>query len=184
MLDKQVGVYTIGSEIGRGSFAVVSKGLHMVTSLKVPPLSRPTETNVSQRKRTVIAIKSVVRSKLTTKLLQNLEGEITIMKSLKHDHIVQLIDCQQTKEYIHLIMDYCALGDLSQFIKRRNRFEFYGPDMARVLEKYPPGAGGGLNEHLVKHFLRQLGIIHGLWKGHKLILSLGSPVSAIQKSYP
>jgi serine/threonine-protein kinase ULK2 len=80
------------------------------------------------------------------------------MKSLKHDHIVQLIDCQQTKEYIHLIMEYCALGDLSQFIKRRNRFELYGSDMARVLEKYPPGGGGGLNEHLVKHFLRQLGI--------------------------
>jgi serine/threonine-protein kinase ULK/ATG1 len=55
-------------------------------------------------------------------------------------------------------MDYCAFGDLSQFIKRRNRFsEYYGPDMARVLETYPPGGGGGLNEHLVKHFLRQLG---------------------------
>lgn len=80
------------------------------------------------------------------------------MKSLKHDHIVQLIDCQQTKEYIHLIMDYCSLGDLSQFIKRRNRFEFYGPDLARVLDNYPTGAGGGLNEHLVKHFLRQLGM--------------------------
>ncbi len=101
----------------------------------------------------------MVRSKLTTKLLQNLEGEITIMKSLKHDHIVQLIDCQQTKEYIHLIMDYCAFGDLSQFIKRRNRFsDYYGPDIARVLEKYPAGAGGGLNEYLVKHFLRQLSI--------------------------
>jgi serine/threonine-protein kinase ULK/ATG1 len=85
------------------------------------------------------------------------------MKSLKHDHIVQLIDCQQTKEYIHLIMDYCAFGDLSQFIKRRNRFsDYYGPDIARVLERYPPGGGGGLNEHLVKHFLRQLGISHSI----------------------
>jgi serine/threonine-protein kinase ULK2 len=81
------------------------------------------------------------------------------MKSLKHDHIVQLIDCQQTKEYIHLIMDYCALGDLSQFIKRRNHFtQYYGPDLGRTLEQYPPGNGGGLNEHLVKHFLRQLGM--------------------------
>ena len=82
------------------------------------------------------------------------------MKSLKHDHIVQLIDCQQTKEYIHLIMDYCALGDLSQFIKRRNQFgHYYGPELGKVLELYPPGNGGGLNESLVKHFLRQLGII-------------------------
>ena len=30
MLDKQVGAYTVAEEIGRGSFAVVSKGYHMV----------------------------------------------------------------------------------------------------------------------------------------------------------
>jgi len=107
-----------------------------------------------------VAVKSVVRSKLTAKLLQNLEGEITIMKSLKHDHIVQLIECLHSKDYIHLIMDYCALGDLSQFIKRRNRFgDFYPPEVARVLERYPSGGGGGLNEQLSMHFLRQLGTI-------------------------
>ena len=30
MLDKQVGAYTVAEEIGRGSFAVVFKGHHMV----------------------------------------------------------------------------------------------------------------------------------------------------------
>jgi hypothetical protein len=30
MLDKQVGAYNVAEEIGRGSFAVVSKGIHMV----------------------------------------------------------------------------------------------------------------------------------------------------------
>lgn len=30
MLDKQVGAYTVAEEIGRGSFAVVSKGYHVV----------------------------------------------------------------------------------------------------------------------------------------------------------
>jgi serine/threonine-protein kinase ULK2 len=80
------------------------------------------------------------------------------MKSLKHDHIVQLIDCQQTKEYVHLILEYCSLGELSQFIKRRAHFsQYYGTELGRVLERYPPGVAGGLNEQLVKHFLRQLG---------------------------
>jgi hypothetical protein len=32
MLDKQVGAYTVAEEIGRGSFAVVFKGHHMVRS--------------------------------------------------------------------------------------------------------------------------------------------------------
>ena len=34
MLDKQVGAYTVAEEIGRGSFAVVSKGYHMVLPRK------------------------------------------------------------------------------------------------------------------------------------------------------
>ena len=38
MLDKQVGVYTVAEEIGRGSFAVVSKGYHMVLPLKAGQL--------------------------------------------------------------------------------------------------------------------------------------------------
>jgi serine/threonine-protein kinase ULK/ATG1 len=60
-------------------------------------------------------------------------------------------------------MEYCAFGDLSQFIKNLTEFnDFYGPDMARVLDKYPMGRGGGLHEYLVKHFLRQLGMSYSL----------------------
>ena len=44
MLDKQVGVYTVGEEIGRGSFAVVSKGHNMVTP-EPPPDLPSSETN-------------------------------------------------------------------------------------------------------------------------------------------
>jgi hypothetical protein len=33
MLDKTVGAYSVAEEIGRGSFAVVSKGYHMVSSV-------------------------------------------------------------------------------------------------------------------------------------------------------
>ena len=112
------------------------------------------------------------------------------MKTLKHDHIVQLIDCQQTREYIHLIMDYCGLGDLSQFIKRRNRFnDYYPPDLARTLERYPPGPGGGLNEYLVKYFLRQLAsavrflrsknLIHRDLKPQNLLLVPGPTSSSL-----
>ena len=40
MLDKQVGAYNVAEEIGRGSFAVVSKGIHMVFR-QIPPLLTP-----------------------------------------------------------------------------------------------------------------------------------------------
>ena len=39
-----------------------------------------------------MAIKTISRSILTTKLLDNLESEISILKSLKNRHITELTD--------------------------------------------------------------------------------------------
>ncbi|KAF9087797.1 Serine/threonine-protein kinase, partial [Mortierella sp. AM989] len=122
-----VGDYIVEHEIGRGSFATVYKGHHRITKESV-------------------AIKSVLRSKLTKKLLENLASEINILKGIRHDHIVALVDCKETESHIHLIMEYCSQGDLSQYIKRRGD----GPP------SLPPPPGGGLNEVVVRHFLKQL----------------------------
>lgn len=46
-----------------------------------------------QRTNEPIAIKVVSRSKLTPKLLENLEGEISILKAISHRNIVELDDC-------------------------------------------------------------------------------------------
>ncbi|CAG8458819.1 18097_t:CDS:10 [Acaulospora morrowiae] len=120
-----IGNYIIGEELGHGSFATVYKGYNKKTHKKV-------------------AIKSVLRSKLTKKLLENLESEINILKSIRHDYIVQLVDCQKSDTHIHLIMEYCSLGDLSNYIKRRGS----------SLSKSP--SSGGLEERVVRHFLKQL----------------------------
>lgn len=40
-----------------------------------------------------VAIKAVVKSKLTPKLKDNLEGEITLLKQISHLNVVELIDC-------------------------------------------------------------------------------------------
>ncbi|KAF9106999.1 Serine/threonine-protein kinase [Mortierella sp. GBA35] len=123
----QVGDYIVEHEIGRGSFATVYKGHHKVT--KEP-----------------VAIKSVLRSKMTKKLLENLASEINILKGIRHDHIVALVDCRETETHIHLVMEYCSQGDLSQYIKRKGD----GPP------SLPPPPGGGLHEVVVRHFLKQL----------------------------
>ncbi|RUO96980.1 kinase-like domain-containing protein, partial [Jimgerdemannia flammicorona] len=67
-----VGDYIVGPRIGQGSFAIVYKGQH----------------------KTPVAVKSVLRSKLTRKLLENLESEIAILKGIRHNHIVELVDCE------------------------------------------------------------------------------------------
>ena len=41
----------------------------------------------------MVAIKVVQRAKMTSKLLENLEAEITILKAIHHPNIVGLEDC-------------------------------------------------------------------------------------------
>ncbi|KAJ1910143.1 Serine/threonine-protein kinase [Tieghemiomyces parasiticus] len=121
----RVGDYVLGTEIGRGSFATVYKGYNKVTSQTV-------------------AIKSVGRSQLTKKLLENLESEIAILKRARHDNVVELLDCLKSRNHIHLVVEYCSVGDLSAYIKRRKEFPAI------------KGEAGGLKEPIVRHFLNQL----------------------------
>ena len=132
--------YSVGREIGKGSFAVVYLG---------------TPLGAAQRS---VAVKSVSRSKLTKKLLENLESEISILKGIRHPHIVSLLDKTESESQIHLIMEYCPLGDLSVFIKRRDKVghEAMSPYICDVLTQYPSTPGAGIHETLVRHFLRQL----------------------------
>ncbi|KAH8700269.1 putative serine/threonine protein kinase [Talaromyces proteolyticus] len=131
-----IGRYLRMEEIGRGSFATVYQGVH-------------------SKHRSYVAIKSVNLSKLNKKLKENLWSEIDILKGLHHPHIVALIDCHESTSHIHLVMEYCALGDLSLFIKRRDslRDHRYTRDM---IIKYPNPRVGALNEVVVRHFLKQL----------------------------
>ena len=70
-----VGPYRVVEEVGKGSFAQVYLARHE---------SAPRE---------LVAIKSVIRSKLSDKLFDNLEVEIAILKSVRHPAIVELKDC-------------------------------------------------------------------------------------------
>jgi serine/threonine-protein kinase ULK2 len=103
----------------------------------------------------LVAIKSVNLSKLNKKLKENLYSEIEILKGLHHPHIVALIDCRESVTHIHLVMEYCELGDLSYFIKKRDKLQD-NPALRDMVRKYPMPAAGGLNEVIVRHFLKQL----------------------------
>lgn len=71
----RVGVYNIDHMIGSGSFAKVFRGQHRVT-------------------RQTVAVKAISRARLNKKLMENLESEISILKSLEHPNIVCLHDIQ------------------------------------------------------------------------------------------
>ncbi|KAH7883091.1 kinase-like protein [Phlebopus sp. FC_14] len=137
--DDEARPYVIVSDIGKGSFATVYKGYHEETHHQV-------------------AIKSVRRDILTAKLLDNLQSEIEILKTLSHRHITKLIDIVRAERNIYLIMEYCAGGDLTNYIKKRGRVEGleYAPSPGAALQYYPHPRSGGLDEVVVRSFLRQL----------------------------
>jgi serine/threonine-protein kinase ULK/ATG1 len=103
----------------------------------------------------LVAVKSVNLAKLNGKLKDNLYCEIEILKGLHHPHIVALIDCRESSTHIHLVMEYCELGDLSYFIKKRDKLGD-NPALRDMVRKYPNPAHGGLSEVVVRHFLKQL----------------------------
>ncbi|KAH8731491.1 Serine/threonine-protein kinase atg1 [Phaeosphaeriaceae sp. PMI808] len=131
-----IGKFKRMDHIGKGSFAEVYRGIHI-------------------EKRQSVAIKSVNMNKLNKKLKDNLVSEISILRSLHHPHIVSLIDCHETPSRMHIIMEFCELGDLSAFIKKRADLVNH-PQTQRMIEKYPNPAVGGLHEVIVRHFAKQM----------------------------
>eukprot|EP01112_Ceratiomyxa_fruticulosa_P012925 TRINITY_DN3603_c0_g1_i2.p1 TRINITY_DN3603_c0_g1~~TRINITY_DN3603_c0_g1_i2.p1 ORF type:complete len:181 (-),score=20.82 TRINITY_DN3603_c0_g1_i2:344-886(-) len=107
MSQRAIGDYIYSEpKIGTGSFAEVYKGYHKTTgqlvAVKIVDLERLSRNN--------------------PKLKRHLESEIRIMQSLDHPNIVRLFDVILPSEsYIVLILEYCAGGDFSKYIRRHKR---------------------------------------------------------------
>ncbi|KAJ2844513.1 Serine/threonine-protein kinase, partial [Coemansia brasiliensis] len=121
-----IGDYELGAQIGRGSFATVYRGVNKKTN-------------------ELVAVKSVVRSSLTRRLLDNLETEINILRTVKHPSIVELLDCLKSRNHIHLVMEYCSLGDLAGYMRKGKK----QPLLANSF--------GGLKMNVARSFVFQLG---------------------------
>eukprot|EP00741_Cyanophora_paradoxa_P001329 tig00000478_g1285.t1 len=125
---KSVGPYLVLKKVGTGSFASVWHARHKTSGQEV-------------------AIKAISTEKLNKKLTENLDVEISIQRSLEHPNVVKLLDILRTERTIYLILEFCAGGDLSKFIRRR----------------------GPLPEEFAKHLLRQLARGLDFLRRHSLI---------------
>lgn len=65
------------------------------------------------------------------------------------------MSCNETADHIHLVMEFCELGDLAYFIRKRDTLHRH-ETTKDMIKKYPNSAAGGLNEIVVRHFLKQL----------------------------
>ncbi|XP_059193162.1 serine/threonine-protein kinase ULK1a [Centropristis striata] len=83
--------------IGHGAFAVVFKGRH------------------KEKRDWVVAVKCINKKNLAKS--QSLLGkEIKILKELKHENIVRLLDYQEMGGCVYLVMEYCNGGDLAEYL--------------------------------------------------------------------
>jgi serine/threonine-protein kinase ULK2 len=74
----QVGDWEVRQEIGRGAYATVYRGYNVKTGQEV-------------------AVKEINTSNLSTKLKQSLQSEITVLRRVKHENIVQLYDVLEVR---------------------------------------------------------------------------------------
>ena len=138
---KVVGGYVLQQRLGSGSFATVYKGV------RLPQNSGSASTNTPD----TVACKAIARTseKLTKKVLQNLEIEISILQTYRHHNIVCLHDVVKTDRHFYLLLEYCAGGDVQGLIRTRR--------------------AGRLSEILTRRLMRDLsGGLRFLW-GQELI---------------
>lgn len=126
--------------IGHGAFAVVFKGRH------------------KQKHNFEVAVKCINRKNLAKS--QSLLGkEIKILKELKHENIVSLLDFQEISGCVYLVMEYCNGGDLAEYLHSKGCLS---EDTIRVLLQQLAGA---------MSVLRSKGIIHRDLKPQNILLS-------------
>ncbi|XP_056889449.1 serine/threonine-protein kinase ULK1a isoform X2 [Takifugu flavidus] len=83
--------------IGHGAFAVVFKGRH------------------KEKRDWQVAVKCISKKNLA-KSQALLGKEIKILKELKHENIVRLLDYQEIGGCVYLVMEYCNGGDLAEYL--------------------------------------------------------------------
>ncbi|XP_027890539.1 serine/threonine-protein kinase ULK1a isoform X1 [Xiphophorus couchianus] len=86
--------------VGHGAFAVVFKGRH------------------KEKRDWEVAVKCI-NKKNFSKSQALLGKEIKILKELRHENIVRLLDYQEMGGCIYLIMEYCNGGDLAEYLQTK-----------------------------------------------------------------
>jgi len=86
-------VYTIGEELGRGSFSIVYKATHKETGQHW-------------------AVKVVDKEKLGSKKMEMVETEIDILSHLTNQHIIRLREVFEAPDFCYMVMELVTGGEL------------------------------------------------------------------------
>ena len=95
-------LYKTGKLLGKGSYAEVRLATRISDEQRVAIKSFPNITANTQQ---------------SNKVIQN---EIRVLKSVNHPNIIKLIDIVVSKEYTHLVLEYCEGINLYELMHNRN----------------------------------------------------------------
>jgi len=97
-------VYEFGKVVGQGAFSVVREGTHRETGEK-------------------LAIKQIAKQHITAADMKRLATEIEIMKKLKHNNIIQLIEVfDNSPDNLYLVMELVKGGELFDKIVDKGQY--------------------------------------------------------------
>uniref|UniRef100_A0A672P674 Serine/threonine-protein kinase 33 n=2 Tax=Sinocyclocheilus grahami TaxID=75366 RepID=A0A672P674_SINGR len=96
-------IYSFGRKLGQGNFGVVCEATHIETQRKW-------------------AIKKVNKEKAGTSGVKHLEREVSIMKQVKHEHIIHLEEVFETPKRMYLVTELCEGGDLKDLLQKNKHF--------------------------------------------------------------
>lgn len=102
MSKKQVAGYILDKRIGKGSYATVWKG--------------HTENGDE-----VVAVKVISRQTVTE--TAQLRQEVEVLRRISHPNIVRFRDLKKSASHFYLVLEFCAGGDLSQFLKEHGHVQ-------------------------------------------------------------
>ena len=161
--------YRLEQKLGSGSFASVYK------AVKYSSPDNGTESDSNNNNSSlpeVVAIKRIDRSsnKITKKVLENLDLEISILETYRHPNIVCLHQAHKSSEHFDLILEYCAGGDLQGLIRTRKLGRLSEPLARRLMR--------GLTAGLA--FLASQNLIHRDIKPQNLLLTGPLPLDELE----
>jgi len=146
---QNIGDYTIGKTIGKGTFGKVKLATHNLAGEKV-------------------AIKILEKNKiLELSDVKRVKREISILKVVHHPHIVQLYEIIETKKEIYMVTEYAENGELFDFIVKQKQLN---ESQARILfDQILSGVS----------YLHKLNIVHRDLKPENLLLDKNNSIKIV-----
>lgn len=141
MKSAQIGKYIYSTKpIGKGAYSKVYKGFNSETD-------------------EIIALKIVDKGHVKPDAFKRIKAEVRILEQLTHPNIIKLLEFHEDEDYFYLILEYCAGGDLSNYIRSEGKID---EDRAK---KYMRQIVESLR------YLKRLNIVHRDLKPQNILLS-------------